>query len=104
MSEQTTEGRVPKVHLREEVASAARMMEIGMRSKDPLIRSGDWLHWKLMPLSELLASLERNRTELAAMATSPEGPGGQKARRKAADLANIANFVALRIAKGDRAE
>jgi hypothetical protein len=92
----------PKVHLREEVADAARFMELQMRGKDPLVRTGDWKHWKQMPLGDLVASLHRNTEELEAMAST--GADASKARRKAADLANIASFIGLRLAKGDRIE
>ena len=101
--EQSTEPKgPPKVHLREEVADGARFMELQMRGKDALVRSGHWKHWKYMPLAELLASLHRNHQELLAMAST--GADASKARRKAADLANIATFIGLRFAKGDRVE
>jgi len=93
---------VPKVHLREEVADFARWMELQMRGKDPVVRSGDWKHWKQMLLSDLLQRLRRNTDELHEMVTAGEEPS--RATRKAADLANIANFIALRIARGDRLE
>jgi len=96
------DAKVARVHLRPEVAEGARFMELRMRSKDPLIRSGDWAHWKQMPLADLLAGLGRNVDELVRMAS--EGADPTKARCQAADVQNFANLIGLRIAKGDRAE
>ena len=101
MTEQSA-AKVAKVHLRAEVADGARFMELRMRSKDPLIRSGDWAHWKQMPLADLVAGLHRNVTELLRMAA--EGADPTKARCQAADVQNFANLIGLRIAKGDRLE
>ncbi len=98
MPEQTE--RVAKVHLREEVAEGARFMELRMRLKDPLIRSGDWQHWKQMQLTDLIKGLRRNVAELERMAA--EGADPIKVRCQAADVQNFANFLGLRIARGDR--
>ena len=90
------------VRLRDEIRELGEEMERRMRSKDPLIRSGDWAHWKQMPLADLLAGLGRNVDELVRMAS--EGADPTKARCQAADVQNFANLIGLRIAKGDRAE
>ncbi len=92
-------GEPKTVRLRQEIKEQARLQELRMRQKEPLIASGDWKHWRQMPLAELIAKAEANIAALKEMATSGRPITG--ANKEAADLSNHVWMIAKQLAVKD---
>ena len=93
------------VRLRDEIRELGEEMERRMRSKVKAVEQGEMPHWRQEPLVRLFERMKLNLVELKDVAAeNPCDPRTEAATQKAADVANLANLIRLRIAKGDRAE
>jgi uncharacterized protein YPO0396 len=83
------------VQVRPEIKGLAQTMELRAREAAKKIASGDWQHYRLMSVAELLEGAQRNLDQLKEtnLELTPE-----KARQAAADCANFVNFLRLRLA------
>jgi len=91
----------------------ARMMALRMNQKEPLVKDGapGWLHWRHMSLEDLFTRLRQHVEEFQVLVQSLSAGGlaleelpkvALRMLWQAADIANFAMFIALRVAAGAR--
>ena len=97
--------KTTRVQMRTEITEVAQAMERRMRAKVEVIEQGDMPHWRQESLDGLFERLRVNLIELKACA-GIDDPGTRTvtdlleaadALQKAADIANLANLIRLRI-------
>ena len=95
----------PRVQVRREISDQGQEMERRMRAKVEVIEQGDMPHWRQESLDGLFERLRVNIYELKACAgiddagtrTVTDLLEAADALQKAADIANLANLIRLRI-------
>ena len=89
------------VRVRKAIRDLGQAQERRIREKQGEVEAGDMPHWRQEALLAMIERARKNIEELAGLARSTEGEA-DAALSKAADLANIGMFVALRLQAGDR--
>jgi len=89
------------VRVRQEIGELGQEMERRMREKVPAVDAGDMPHFRQASSKDLFARLHTNVCELKDAAGIDDGTEAcaPAALQKAADIANLANLIRLRIEK-----
>ena len=87
------------VRVRDEIRRLGEDQEQRLRSKVKAVENGDMPHWRQESLDKLFQRLRVNFCELQSCAGLEDGvaPDAAMAQQKAADIANLAMLIALRV-------
>jgi len=85
------------VRARDEIRALGEAQELRLRSKVKAVENGDMPHWRQESLENLFERMRVNFCELKDRAGEADAPtSAADAMQKAADIANLAMFIALR--------